>query len=144
MGNEFFAKKIKQLRKERGLTMEQLAEEMEVTKSRVNMWENKGSVPRQDVLLKLAKFFGVSIDELLGNDVGSSICGSGGAVGGIMAGLAGSAVLSSRALFGKNAFKRKNPRYTIDDFERQILKAEEDIETLKIMLNEIKKGGGLK
>lgn len=67
MGNDFFQKKVRLLREERGLTMEQLANEMDVTKSRVNMWENGGTVPRQDVLLRLSQFFGVSTDDLLGN-----------------------------------------------------------------------------
>ncbi len=67
MGNDFFRKKVRQLRDERNLTMVQLAEEMGVTKSRVNMWENGGTVPRQDALLRLSRFFGVSTDDLLGN-----------------------------------------------------------------------------
>lgn len=67
MGNDFFQKKVRQLREGRDLTMEQLAKEMGVTKSRVNMWENGGTVPRQDVLLRLSQFFGVSTDDLLGN-----------------------------------------------------------------------------
>lgn len=37
--------------------MELLANAVGVTKSRVNMWENNGTVPRQNALLKLAKFF---------------------------------------------------------------------------------------
>lgn len=47
--------------------MEQLANAVGATKSRVNMWENNSTVPRQDALLKLAKFFKVSTDEFLGN-----------------------------------------------------------------------------
>lgn len=67
MGNSFFQKKIRQMREERGLTMEQLAQEVGVTKSRVNMWENNGAVPRQDALFRLSEFFKVSTDDLLGN-----------------------------------------------------------------------------
>ena len=67
MGNTFFKEKIRRLREDKKLTMEQLAAEVNVTKSRVNMWENNGTVPRPDVLLKLARFFQVSTDDLLGN-----------------------------------------------------------------------------
>ena len=64
-----FKDTVKELREERGLTMAQLAKAIGVTKSRVNMWENKGAVPRQDVLLQLAQFFDVSTDILLGNRI---------------------------------------------------------------------------
>ncbi|MBD5427445.1 MAG: helix-turn-helix domain-containing protein [Treponema sp.] len=64
-----FKDTVKKLREERGLTMAQLAEKIGVTKSRVNMWENKGTVPRQNVLLQLAQFFDVSTDILLGNRI---------------------------------------------------------------------------
>lgn len=64
-----FKDTVKELREECGLTMAQLAKEIGVTKSRVNMWENNGAVPRQNVLLRLAQFFGVSTDILLGNRI---------------------------------------------------------------------------
>ena len=67
MGNVFFAQKIKALREGANLTMDALAKEMDVSKSRVNMWENGGTIPRQDVLTKLSQYFQISIDDLLGN-----------------------------------------------------------------------------
>lgn len=68
MPNLYFQKRIKDLREHENLSMQQLASLMGVTKSRVNMWENNGTVPRMDVLLKLANHFGVTTDYLLGND----------------------------------------------------------------------------
>lgn len=68
MGNLEFSKRVKSLREKNGLTMEKLAQELGVSKSRVNMWENNGTVPRQEILIKLAKYFGVSSDDLLGID----------------------------------------------------------------------------
>lgn len=68
MGNQVFSKRIKELREKKKLSMEQLASALKVTKSRVNMWENNGTIPRGDVLVKLAVFFDVSTDFLLGND----------------------------------------------------------------------------
>ena len=48
--------------------MDQMAKQLGVTKSRINMWENNGTVPRMNVLVKLAQFFSVTTDYLLGND----------------------------------------------------------------------------
>ena len=48
--------------------MDQMAKQLGVTKSRINMWENNGTVPRMNVLVELAKFFSVTTDYLLGND----------------------------------------------------------------------------
>ena len=53
--------------------MDQLAKKLGVTKSRVNMWENNGTVPRMNVLVELAKFFNVTTDYLLGNDDASNL-----------------------------------------------------------------------
>lgn len=68
LGNTFFQKRVKDLRNDKGVTMEQLAEIIGVTKSRVNMWENNGTIPREEALLKLSEYFNVSTDYLLGND----------------------------------------------------------------------------
>ena len=68
MGNTIFGNRIKQLRLDAGMTMEEFAKKLNVTKSRVNMWENRGVVPRHDVLSKIANDYAVSIDYLLGHD----------------------------------------------------------------------------
>lgn len=68
MGNEVFSKRLKELRNSKKLTMDQLAAKLDVSKSRVNMWENNGTVPRQDKLIELANFLGVTTDYLLGID----------------------------------------------------------------------------
>lgn len=73
MPNKYFQSRVKELRGKANLTMEGLALELGVTKSRVNMWENKGTVPRMDALVKLAKRFNVTTDYLLGNDDCDSI-----------------------------------------------------------------------
>lgn len=73
MGNQIFSIRVKDLREKRGLSMEQLATQLGVSKSRVNMWENSGTIPRGDVLIQLANFFEVSTDYLLGNDDSTSI-----------------------------------------------------------------------
>lgn len=73
MANQIFSIRVKNLREKSGLSMEQLAAKLGVSKSRVNMWENNGTIPRGDVLIQLAKYFQVSTDYLLGNDDDSSI-----------------------------------------------------------------------
>lgn len=52
----------------KGLSLDGLANALGINKSRIGMWENNGTVPRDEVLIQLSKFFEVSIDYLLGND----------------------------------------------------------------------------
>lgn len=53
------------LRKKRGLTQEKLAEVFEVSRQSVTKWESGESEPSIDKLIKLSKYFGVSVDELI-------------------------------------------------------------------------------
>ena len=59
---------ILQKRKERGITQEELAEFMMVTKASVSKWETGQSHPDILLLPKLATFFNISVDELIGYD----------------------------------------------------------------------------
>ena len=68
MANEVFMKRMKELRQKKGISMEELATALNVSKSRVNMWENNGSVPRSDILVKIAEYYNVPTDYLLGNN----------------------------------------------------------------------------
>lgn len=68
MGNDTFANRIKKLRTDKNLSLDGLANELGINKSRIGMWETNGTVPRDDILIKLSKYFGVSIDYLLGNE----------------------------------------------------------------------------
>lgn len=63
-----FADKLKQLRKSRNITQTQLASDMQVTKGAIGMWETNKRVPDIDMLKRLANFFGITVDELLGNE----------------------------------------------------------------------------
>lgn len=67
MGCLTFAQNIKQLRTEHHYTLKDLAKILEIKTSRVSMWESKGTVPHWYELIKIARFFNVSIDFLLGN-----------------------------------------------------------------------------
>lgn len=70
--------KIKDLRKEKGYSQEQLAQELYVSRAAVAKWEAGNGIPDIENLKKLSSVFVVSIDELLDNhlpakDVGSPL-----------------------------------------------------------------------
>lgn len=54
------------LRTEKGLSQEELAEKLYVTRQAVSRWENGETVPNTDTLKLLSKLFEVSINTLLG------------------------------------------------------------------------------
>ena len=56
--------KIRELRKQRGITQEQLAESIGVSFQAVSKWETNISLPDITLAPVLANFFGVSMDEL--------------------------------------------------------------------------------
>lgn len=58
--------RLKELRKEKGLKQQELADEINVSKSAIGMYELGKRLPPSDVLEKLADFFGVTSDYLLG------------------------------------------------------------------------------
>lgn len=55
------------LRNKKGLSQEELAEKIYVTRQAVSRWENGETVPNTDTLKLLSKFFDVSINTLLGD-----------------------------------------------------------------------------
>ena len=60
-----FGENIKELRKERGLTQKQLADEIGVSQGSIFFWEKEINEPTAGYLVKMAKLFGVSVDEIL-------------------------------------------------------------------------------
>ena len=60
---------IKQLRQQKNMTQEQLAEAMEVTCAAVSKWERGETYPDITLLPSLAYYFGVSLDELIGYNI---------------------------------------------------------------------------
>ena len=58
-------KRIAALRREKGLNQDDLAQMLEVSPQAVSKWENDQTCPDIGLLPKLAKVFGVSVDELL-------------------------------------------------------------------------------
>ena len=60
-----FHEKLQILRKEKGLTQEELAELLFVSRAAVSKWESGRGYPNIDSLKAIAKYFSVSIDDLL-------------------------------------------------------------------------------
>ena len=60
-----FNEKLQALRKSRGLTQEELAEALFVSRTAVSKWESGRGYPSIDSLKEISKYFSVSIDELL-------------------------------------------------------------------------------
>lgn len=62
-----FGERLKLLRKEKGLTQEQLASILQVERSSVGKYEGKTKIiPSDDVKKRIAEYFDVSVDYLLG------------------------------------------------------------------------------
>lgn len=72
-----FGNRLKKLRKEAGLTQQQIADRIGVTKSVISFYELKERAPSPEVLIKLSVIFHVSTDYLLGVDSSKSIDVSG-------------------------------------------------------------------
>ncbi len=63
-----FNEKLQNLRKNKNLTQEELAEKLFVSRTAVSKWESGRGLPSIDILREIASFFSVSIDDLLSSD----------------------------------------------------------------------------
>ena len=63
-----FHEKLQELRKQRGLTQEELAERLYVSRTAISKWESGRGYPNIDSLKAIARFFGITIDELLSGE----------------------------------------------------------------------------
>ena len=59
------ARNLKRLRRQKGLTQEELADKLHVTRQAVSNWERNQNLPELEVLLSAAEALGASMDELL-------------------------------------------------------------------------------
>lgn len=59
---------LKKLRKSKGLTQEELAKILCLSPSAIGLYEQGSRMPRNDTIIKIAEYFGVTIDFLLGFD----------------------------------------------------------------------------
>ena len=63
-----FHEKLQELRKSRGLTQEELAEALFVSRTAISKWESGRGYPSIDSLKEISKFFSVTIDDLLSGE----------------------------------------------------------------------------
>lgn len=63
-----FNEKFHELRKSRGLTQEELAEALFVSRTAISKWESGRGYPSIDSLKEISSFFSVTIDELLSGE----------------------------------------------------------------------------
>lgn len=64
-----FGDRLKELRKERNLTQEDIGNLCNVAKNTVSSWEKNINQPNFEIVKKLAQYFGVSIDFLFGYNI---------------------------------------------------------------------------
>jgi transcriptional regulator with XRE-family HTH domain len=63
-----FNEKLQKLRKERGITQEELAAELYVSRTAISKWESGRGYPNIDSLKAISEFFSVSVDDLLSSN----------------------------------------------------------------------------
>ena len=63
-----FHEKLQKLRKQKGLTQEELAQQLFVSRTAVSKWESGRGYPNIESLKDLAAFFSVTLDELLSGE----------------------------------------------------------------------------
>jgi len=67
-----FHENLKNLRKEKGLSQEALADRIHVVRQTVSKWEKGASVPDAELLIRLAEALDTTVTELLGEPVEAS------------------------------------------------------------------------
>lgn len=65
MNANVIARYLQLLRKDHGYTQEELAQELNVSRQAVSKWETGTTIPNLEVLLKLSKLYGLTINELI-------------------------------------------------------------------------------
>lgn len=63
-----FHEKLQKLRKNRGLTQEELAKDLYVSRTAISKWESGRGYPSIDLLKEISNYFSVSIDDLLSGE----------------------------------------------------------------------------
>lgn len=63
------SEKLYQLRKKSGLSQEQLAEQLKVSRQAISKWESGSAFPESEKLIIISNYFGVSVDYLLKDNV---------------------------------------------------------------------------
>lgn len=65
--NQVFGERLHNLRKGRSLTQSELGKILNIKNTSISMYERNAVMPTSETLLKIAQFFNVSVDYLIGN-----------------------------------------------------------------------------
>ena len=63
-------KNIKKIRTARGITQEELAEQMSITRQAISSWETGKTEPDTEAMTKMAEIFGCTLDEIIYGEEG--------------------------------------------------------------------------
>lgn len=66
-------KNLKKIRNESGISQQQLADVIGVSQQSINKYENQGVEPDIATLIKIADYFSISVDNLIGHTVPDSV-----------------------------------------------------------------------
>lgn len=69
-----FGQNLQLFRKNKGITQEELAERLEVSRQSVSKWESDASFPEMEKIIVLCDMFGCSMDTLVKGDAAKEIC----------------------------------------------------------------------
>ena len=144
-----FQENLALLRRARGLSQQDLAEALEVSRQAVSRWEVGASTPSTENLLALSKLFGVSVDELIGAAEPGETPGQKGETGGeaerparlkrsrfinqiLLAALAAAVTgwIFTAVLLGPGRASQGDPEFQvikIEDMEREVISDSENI-----------------
>jgi transcriptional regulator with XRE-family HTH domain len=73
--------RLRALREAAGLTVRELARQIDEQHTNVLYWETSGNLPRSNVLVPMAKALGVTVEELLGQPRSKKVLAPGGRLG---------------------------------------------------------------
>lgn len=65
MNIDLIAAHLQFLRKSHSYTQDELAKKLEITRQAVSKWETGATIPDPDILLKLSKLYGITINDIL-------------------------------------------------------------------------------
>ena len=69
---KYLSNNIKHIRSLKGLTQEQFAEDLKVSRSRISSYEENRAVPPIDFLVELSEYFNIPLDILIKNDLSAA------------------------------------------------------------------------
>ncbi|KAB2429207.1 helix-turn-helix domain-containing protein [Bacillus sp. CH126_4D] len=63
-----FGQRLRELRNKKNISATALGKTLGIAQTTISNWENSGYEPSYEMLVKISRYFGVSVDYLVGND----------------------------------------------------------------------------